>query len=117
MDQAAPEHQRFPWRRLLSEVRLREVAGARTVPKPRSGLSALQVQLVPIVVQEAASGERRGHPLAGELMAVALVFILAAINFLAAAAFALARNWPWALTYFGGFLILVGQLWAILREM
>jgi hypothetical protein len=50
-------------------------------------------------------------------VAIALVFILAAINFLAAAAFAFARNWPWALTYFGGFLILVGQLWAILRDV
>lgn len=50
-------------------------------------------------------------------MAVALVFVLAVINFLASAAFAWTRNWPWALTYFGGFLILVGQLWAILRDV
>lgn len=50
-------------------------------------------------------------------MAIVFMFILAAINFLAAAAFALARNWPWAVTYLGGFLILVGQIWAVLREM
>ena len=50
-------------------------------------------------------------------MAVLLVAVLAVINFLASAAFAWARNWPWALTYFGGFLILVGQLWAIAREV
>lgn len=50
-------------------------------------------------------------------MAVLLVLILAVINFLASVAFAWARNWPWALTYFGGFLILVGQLWAITRDV
>ena len=50
-------------------------------------------------------------------MAVAFMFVLAALNFLASAAFALARNWPWALTYLGGFIILVGQIWAVLREV
>lgn len=50
-------------------------------------------------------------------MAVALLIVLAVINFLAAAAFAWARNWPWAVTYFGGFIILVGQIWAVVRDV
>jgi hypothetical protein len=50
-------------------------------------------------------------------MAIVGMFFLAAINFVIAVAFAWTRNWPWALTYLGGFIILVGQIWAVLREV
>lgn len=50
-------------------------------------------------------------------MAVLGMFLLAAANLLIAAAFAWVRNWPWAVTYLGGFVILVGQIWAVLRDV
>ena len=50
-------------------------------------------------------------------MALILMFILAALNLTISACHAWVKNWPWAVTYLGGFLILVGQIWAFLREV
>jgi hypothetical protein len=49
-------------------------------------------------------------------LAVALLVLLACINLAASIVFTVRRDGPWALAYLGGFLILVGNIWAIVRQ-